>query len=74
MADALEEASGGLPATVKDLFSGAVGGVAQVLIGTNISAVSFYPPAQPKVPMGQTSRLRSSLYLGARLTTIDTID
>ncbi len=33
MAEALEEAGSGLTATLKDLFSGAVGGVAQVLIG-----------------------------------------
>ena len=33
MAGALEEANAGLSNTVKDLFSGAVGGVAQVLIG-----------------------------------------
>ncbi|KAK5172936.1 carrier protein ymc1 [Saxophila tyrrhenica] len=32
MAEALEEAGGGVSATLKDLFSGAVGGVAQVLI------------------------------------------
>ncbi|KAH9819893.1 carrier protein YMC1, mitochondrial [Teratosphaeria destructans] len=33
MAEALEEANSGLTRTLKDLFSGAVGGVAQVLIG-----------------------------------------
>ncbi|KAK5113536.1 hypothetical protein LTR62_003405 [Meristemomyces frigidus] len=33
MAGALEEANSGMSNTVKDLFSGAVGGVAQVLIG-----------------------------------------
>lgn len=35
MADALEEAgeSGGAASLAKDLFSGAVGGIAQVLIG-----------------------------------------
>ena len=40
MAEALEEANeqaqGGLKATLKDLFSGAVGGVAQVLIGMTL--------------------------------------
>jgi hypothetical protein len=35
MAEALEEANQGLTRTLKDLFSGAVGGVAQVLIGMN---------------------------------------
>ncbi|TKA78986.1 hypothetical protein B0A55_02567, partial [Friedmanniomyces simplex] len=33
MAEALEEAKSGLNRTLKDLFAGAVGGVAQVLIG-----------------------------------------
>ncbi|KAK1056950.1 carrier protein ymc1 [Friedmanniomyces endolithicus] len=33
MAEALEEANSGLSRTLKDLFAGAVGGVAQVLIG-----------------------------------------
>ena len=33
MAAALEEANTGVSQTLKDLFSGAVGGVAQVLIG-----------------------------------------
>ena len=33
MAEALEEANSGLTRTLKDLFAGAVGGVAQVLIG-----------------------------------------
>jgi solute carrier family 25 carnitine/acylcarnitine transporter 20/29 len=33
MAQALEEANVGLNETTKDLFSGAVGGIAQVLIG-----------------------------------------
>lgn len=33
MAEALEEANQGLTRTLKDLFAGAVGGVAQVLIG-----------------------------------------
>lgn len=33
MAEALEEANVGLSRTLKDLFAGAVGGVAQVLIG-----------------------------------------
>jgi hypothetical protein len=36
MAEALEEANSGLTRTLKDLFSGAVGGVAQVLIGMPI--------------------------------------
>ena len=34
MAEAIEEANQGLTRTLKDLFGGAVGGVAQVLIGT----------------------------------------
>ncbi len=33
MAEALEEANSGLSRTLMDLFAGAVGGVAQVLIG-----------------------------------------
>ena len=33
MAEAIEEANQGLTRTLKDLFGGAVGGVAQVLIG-----------------------------------------
>lgn len=33
MAEALEEVNQGLSHTLKDLFAGAVGGVAQVLIG-----------------------------------------
>lgn len=38
MAEAIEEADqGGVNQTLKDLFSGAVGGVAQVLIGMNIT-------------------------------------
>lgn len=40
MADAVEEAvkNQGLTSTLKDLFAGAVGGVAQVLIGTHYAA------------------------------------
>ena len=34
MAEALEEANTGASRTVKDLFAGAVGGIAQVLIGS----------------------------------------
>lgn len=34
MAETLEEVNQGLNHTLKDLFAGAVGGVAQVLIGT----------------------------------------
>lgn len=35
MADAIEELQQASPSVVKDLFSGAVGGIAQVLIGMN---------------------------------------
>lgn len=35
MAEAIEEANQGVKRTLKDLFGGAVGGVAQVLIGTS---------------------------------------
>ena len=40
MAEALEEADTGASRTVKDLFAGAVGGIAQVLIG-NIASKIF---------------------------------
>jgi len=42
MAEALEEANQGLNQTLKDLFAGAVGGVAQVLIGM-ISSPLYIP-------------------------------
>ena len=37
MAEAIEEANQGVKRTLKDLFGGAVGGVAQVLIGMSLS-------------------------------------
>lgn len=37
MAEAIEEADHGASRTLKDLFAGAVGGVAQVLIGMDAS-------------------------------------
>lgn len=57
MADALEEAkaAGGLKATLKDLFSGAVGGVAQVLIGTwswSLAGGRWRWPPVPPSPHG----------------------
>lgn len=41
MAEAVEEANQGLTRTLKDLFGGAVGGVAQVLIGMPVLVLIF---------------------------------
>jgi len=58
MAEALEEANSGLSRTLKDLFAGAVGGVAQVLIGMAPSElVSIFNCWRPGVfPVLQTTR------------------
>lgn len=41
MAEAVEEANRGVARTLKDLFAGAVGGVAQVLIGMIIVSLTI---------------------------------
>ncbi|KAK3677240.1 carrier protein ymc1 [Recurvomyces mirabilis] len=53
MAGALEEANSGMSNTLKDLFSGAVGGVAQVLIGQPFDIV--------KVRLQTTTQYRGAL-------------
>ena len=44
MAEAIEEANQGVTRTLKDLFGGAVGGVAQVLIGELSLWCYYYKP------------------------------
>lgn len=43
MAGAIEEVQQASPSVVKDLFSGAVGGIAQVLIGMNQFTFFAFP-------------------------------
>lgn len=63
MAGAIEEVQQASPSVVKDLFSGAVGGIAQVLIGMN--QFTFFLPSLGcvhELPLCLSTRERSAVF------------
>lgn len=55
----------GLKRTLKDLFAGAVGGVAQVLLGMFFPFVN--PSFYPRMPVGRTLGIRDWIFLKAMI-------